>query len=161
MLVDVTFAPMDSRTASVLSILANDREMAPIHHGTGMYEISHFNFDLYLGKRLEYKKQYPEFEGHGLHDYSEKWLNNYGVCDSIEQWKKIYGPVLEPSPRHFVVAFTPVLKSEQPEQGGWRWHKWGPYIGNQREMGGDYEVHEYLYDEPKCDVIYVFHIYEL
>lgn len=80
--------------------------------------------------------------------------SDYGVCDSPEQvtdrWPRI---IVDRRP--FVIAFTPFLRADQPEQGGWRWHKWGEYIGTQEP------THEYLYDEPHIDKVYTFHIYEV
>jgi hypothetical protein len=55
----------------------------------------------------------------------------------------------------FVILLTPIFREDQPDYGGWRWHKLGPYIG----------VHnikcEYLYDEKGIDYIYVFSILEV
>lgn len=49
---------------------------------------------------------------------------------------------------------TSIYKNQQPPVGGWRWHKWGSYIGTYESK------HEYLYDED-IDMIYVYHIYEI
>lgn len=38
--------------------------------------------------------------------------------------------------------------------GGWRWEKWGPYIGTQRSVA------DYLHDEPDIDYVYTFHVYK-
>lgn len=69
-------------------------------------------------------------------------LKSYGVCDDLDnllqhpQYKDILG-----GPRLFTICLAGVRRDSQPERGGWRWHKWGPYIGS-------YEIqHEYLYDE--------------
>ena len=45
-------------------------------------------------------------------------------------------------------------KADEPSSGGWRFRKWGEYIGK-------HEVTcEYIYDEPDIDFVYCFHIYE-
>jgi hypothetical protein len=80
--------------------------------------------------------------------------SNYGVCDNYEQVLNNY-PELQNSDKKFVVSLTPMTKSEEPESGGWRWHKWGEYIGEQ------HPTHEYLYDEPEIEEVFVYHIYEL
>jgi hypothetical protein len=54
----------------------------------------------------------------------------------------------------FVISFTRVLKSNQPSAGGWRWHKWGPYMGTQNSQ------REYLHDEPSISEIFCYHIME-
>jgi hypothetical protein len=47
-----------------------------------------------------------------------------------------------------------VIKANQSHEGGWRWHKWGEYIGKYEPQ------YEYLYDEPEIEKVYVYHIYE-
>jgi hypothetical protein len=39
--------------------------------------------------------------------------------------------------------------------GGWRWHKWGPYIGTQEPKC------EYIHDEPEIEEVFTYHVYEL
>ena len=101
---------------------------------------------------------------------------SYGVCDSIEQFKnyefedyvsyeddddysttgfKLYD-LLNDSEDGFAVFFYKIEK--EPGEGGWRWHKWGPYIGKHDVQ------HEYLADEDLSDIgqefVYVFHLYQ-
>ena len=106
----------------------------------GIHLIDHFNGD-FLFPGFE---EYPEFKD----DRSP-----YGVCDDVDQLLSQY-PELEADGREFAVTLTPVIKSEQPETGGWRWHKWGPYIGTQNSQC------EYLYDEDGIERVYCYHIYE-
>jgi len=81
--------------------------------------------------------------------------DNYGVCDNHEQILKEYPELQECTDRNFVVLMTPIVKAEEPEKEGWRWHKWGDYIG-------DYEPQcEYIHDEPLIEKVYVYHIYEV
>jgi hypothetical protein len=40
-------------------------------------------------------------------------------------------------------------------KSGWRYHKWGDYIGSQNPQS------EYLYDDTHIDAVWTFHIYEL
>jgi hypothetical protein len=92
--------------------------------------------------------------------FTEAWKNgmdyksNYGVCDNVEQVMAKY-PELETSDRKFVVILTPIIKATQPSQGGWRWHKWGEYIGTQEPQC------EYIYNEPIIEEVLLFHIYEV
>lgn len=106
---------------------------------TGLYEIGHFGGSLFLRDW----EQWP--------DLGE--INCYGVCDTPQQVVDKF-PVLKDSDRGFVVTVTKVEKSKQSDWGGWRWHKWGPYIGNQTP------TMEYLYDEPEIEEVWVYHIYE-
>ena len=61
------------------------------------------------------------------------WFNQEGVADNIEQIKKY----------NCVISVTPVYqdKSNEGKGGGWRWHKWGKYIGKLNHQ------YEYLDDE--------------
>jgi hypothetical protein len=68
-------------------------------------------------------------------------LHCYGVVDSPEQFRDRYASQLDADDRSFVVFFTAINKSDQPDEGGWRWHKHGEYIGDKNPQC------EYLYDE--------------
>ena len=104
-----------------------------------MYEINHFSFDTFLDESITI--EWPNLEE------IDPELNSYGVCDRPNQIKNKFGMKLNFSNRYFIISFTPVLKSEQPSEGGWRWEKWGPYIGNRKPEA------DYLYDEPKIEKI--------
>lgn len=91
----------------------------------------------------------------GFEDYPELGddFGCYGVCDDYKQvLEKI--TVLHDPERKFVVLVTPVLRGNQPRDGGWRWHKWGEYIGTKTPTC------EYLHDEPEIEKVYCYHIYE-
>lgn len=104
----------------------------------GIYKIGHFGSTHFL----------PEYE-----HYPELSINSYGVCDNHDQILQKC-PELQDENRKFVITLTEVNKSDQPESGGWRWHKWGPYIGEQDPQC------EYIYDEPEIESVLIYHIYE-
>jgi hypothetical protein len=80
-------------------------------------------------------------------------LNCFGVCDSPDQFLERYHEALKKSPRTYCVAFMHIPK---PNNWGWRWHKWGEYIGTGNP------VCEYLDDEPGFpNGVYSFSIVEL
>lgn len=54
----------------------------------------------------------------------------------------------------YFVTITHIRKDDQESEGGWRWHKWGPYVGARDPQC------EYLYDEPDIDGVVVAHIYQ-
>lgn len=123
-------------------------------------------FDSYIEDLTEYKiiKEFDSFTGIkdnmtveeklkciGKDDYR----NNYGVCDNSHQVLKRYPELLADLDRIFVVKMTPIFKDEQPEYGGWRWHKWGQYIGDKNPQC------EYIYDEEDIDMVFCYHIYEI
>lgn len=78
----------------------------------------------------------------------------YGVCDNASQvyaYLEEQGKLSDDS--KYVVLLHPVLKKHEPARDGWRWHKWGPYIG-------EYEhCCEYLYDEEGIEGVLVFEVY--
>lgn len=119
----------------ILQITAGGR--AQIHLCLGVYEIFHFGHSNWPPGY----EQYPS------------GLEPYGVADNVEQIIAA-NPVLQDPDRKFVITVTRIKKSEQPLDGGWRWHKWGRYIGTQEP------TYEYLFDEPSIDEVLCFHIYE-
>ena len=78
-------------------------------------------------------------------------FTEYGVCDTPEQFLSTY-PYIVTHPEIFCVIFTPMRRAEQSPEGGWRWNKWGPYIGTRKPVA------EYLYDEPEIEEVFVFHV---
>ena len=84
----------------------------------------------------------------------KKHKDNYGVCDDYQQVLEHY-PELNNEKKKFVLSLCKISKNEQPESGGWRWHKWGEYIDNQNSHC------EYIYDEPEIEEVYIYHIYEM
>jgi len=80
-------------------------------------------------------------------------FKSYGVCDSPEQFDAVLGRMLDNDRASYVVGFTPIFRKHQPPHDGWRWEKWGPYIGT-REQTADY-----LADEKDIDLVFCFHIY--
>ena len=115
----------------------------------GIYSIGHFGGTGFL----EEFEHYPEFSVPGDDRFLDDRRNCYGVCDNIDQILKVF-PELEKSDREFVVTVSKVERANQSPTGGWRWHKWGPYIGTHTPQ------HEYIYDEEGIDVVLCYHIYE-
>jgi len=105
---------------------------------TGVYQIAHFGGGRFLS---------------GYEHYPNTTVGPYGVCDDVEQLLKAC-PELEAPGREFVVTVTVIRKADEPAEGGWRWHKWGEYIGTQNPQC------QYIHDEPKIEGVLCFHIYE-
>ena len=81
-------------------------------------------------------------------------FNSYGVCDDFQQILDQCPEIVNSTGREFVITLAEMCKEDQPDWGGWRWHKWGPYIGTQEPTT------EYLYDEPIIERVFCYHIYE-
>lgn len=84
--------------------------------------------------------------------------NSYGVADSIEQIKEYYKEEIEDPNKKYVIECTPVFQERENKGkgGGWRWHKWGEYIG---KLDPQYE---YLDDKDfgeEFKYVICFHLY--
>jgi hypothetical protein len=110
----------------------------------GVYEINHFNLDLCIPPKYKFTL-YPK-----LNDAN---FPTSGVCDSYEQILKKCPELLEDDGRKFIISLTRIIAENQPEEGGWRWHKWGEYIGDYKP------ICEYIYDEK--DLINEVFVYEI
>jgi hypothetical protein len=108
--------------------------------------ISHLNWVYDLERLTDYK----------LKDKYGEWT--YGVCDNASQVldyceKSIKERELDKD-KEYIIVLTPIFKSSQSSTGGWRWHKWGEYIGVQNPQ------YEYIFDEENIDLVYVFEVKE-
>lgn len=112
--------------------------------GTGLYQVGHFSLDNCIDRELIVNR-FPTFN----------YEPGSGVCDDPDQFMELYGSILGCEDRWYVVGFTPVYRDSQPPEGGWRWSKWGPYIGRYEPQA------EYLYNEPEIERVYCFHITEV
>jgi hypothetical protein len=145
MLIDPELRP----ASPMVDILSNGVD--PKRLTVGVYLIGHFSCDTMLSR-----------DGGNLHD-DDEWdpyceelpggVPCYGVCDSVGQFMEKFGDALKADAAAHCLSFTRIAKDEQSPVGGWRWHKWGPYVGNGEPM------YEYLYDEPKFTEVYVFHVF--
>lgn len=97
-------------------------------------------------KASRYARDFPGVE---YHSFSE-----YGVCDNWEQITARW-PHLVADPEAYLIAMVEMRREHQSEYGGWRWHKWGEYIGTQKSEN------EYIYDDKHIDVVYTYHVYRL
>lgn len=102
-------------------------------------------FELHL---LDAKQTHSVFEKYS--EVGDEYLSNYGVCDNAEQVIEKYN--LKDSELQFTVALRPVRKISQPRLDGWRWEKWGEYIGIQVSKA------DYLFDEPEIEMVYTYRI---
>lgn len=134
----------DPQIASIMELLGQGGTPKEIE--TGIYLTNSFS----MGNDIRNKKEdYFNFQS------DDEWFGAYGVSDSIEQVKERYAKWLDDPELSFCISFTEVRKDEQESQGGWRWHKWGEYIGTKDPQC------EYLYDEENIESVYVYHIYQL
>lgn len=124
----------------------------PLPLAQGVYEIYHHNGNFELNRTDGWCENY-DYDYPKLHAYKGEWFGSYGVCDNYQQILDQCATLTDPT-REFVVFLTPVCRDEQSDWGGWRWHKWGEYIGTETPTT------EYLYDEPDIDQVYTYSILE-
>lgn len=143
----------------LVDVNINLKEADAEHIETGMYVLSHWQFDWYVNQSLEsYPSFYfnPSFEEILFEINADgtdaRYLSSYGICDYPRQLLEVF-PKLVSCDEKYCVSFVKVEKVNQPERHGWRWHKWGQYIGIQNPQ------HEYLFDEMDIDTVYTFSIY--
>ena len=161
MLIDPKFAKLDPWTMEILAG-SGAKLSGPERLETGFYLCRHWNFYMLFADRNAWKL-YPSDLGRELcsRELCSRELGSnidaYGVCDSPEQFKRAVGDMLISSPRKFCVSFVRIDRdlSNKGKGGGWRWHKWGEYIGEQTPTT------EYLDDEESIETVYTYHIYEL
>jgi hypothetical protein len=122
---------------------------------TGIYQSTFaFNFPK---EEFEEFKDFSTSANYEIFDYDKI---TYGVADNVEQIKHYYKDEIADPDNKYVIAVTPVWqdKSNAGKGGGWRWHKWGKYIG---ELDSKCE---YLDDEDFGDgfeYILTFSIYKV
>ncbi len=87
------------------------------------------------------------------------YRSQYGVADNLKQVIKYLRPWVAHPERRFFITLSPIFQEKEYPNEGWRWHKWGPYVGRLKNR------REYLNDEdfgPDFQgYVIVFHLYEL
>ena len=131
----------------------------------GCYE-STFNLEHFLIPDLCNVRVIPRYYGPSVEDGTDEswdrwheWLDSrteeYGVADNLQQVLAHFDAEIQDREHRYVLEMSEVVRADQPEHGGWRWHKWGTYIGA-------YDITtEYLYDDPTIDRVWCFSIHEV
>lgn len=83
---------------------------------------------------------------------AEVWKAAGGVCDNYQQVLAKHADLVNDPDKQYLVLLTPVFKGHS---GGWRWEKWGEYIGTQNSRT------DYLDDEPEIEMVCIYTIHEV
>lgn len=156
MLVDDDERILGADNDPILRIIGGGKDTTKL--ATGIYEMHHFGGSHFPGEGYiepfmsAWRIKDPEEREAYLQKHRLS-INSYGVCDDYQQVID-QCPELQDPNRRFVICVTPIVRAEQSPTGGWRWHKWGPYIGKHEPQ------YEYLYDEKGIEKVFVYHIYE-
>ena len=86
--------------------------------------------------------------------FDEKFFH-YGVADNALNIFEHHPELSLFDERNFVVFMTEIRREDQPTFDGWRWHKWGDYIGQHEPE------YEYLADEEGIESVFVYRIFWL
>jgi hypothetical protein len=86
---------------------------------------------------------------HIADEFNFKNLIDYGLSDSMSQVLKEYDP------ESHIFTFYPIVRKHQPPMGGFRFHKWGEYIGI---YGDEVDKCEYIYDS-NIEFVWVFSVF--
>lgn len=118
---------------------------------TGVY-ISDLNASIIIEHLTDYKDV--------MNCYSPIHYKSYGVADNASQVLDYYNSICEEyseymKDKEFVIILTPIFRTNQSKKDGWRWNKWGQYIGKFKHKC------EYLYDEENIDFVLCFKIVEV
>lgn len=134
----------------------------PVRLKQGVYTNSGFGIEEMFVEKNQLVKDFFFLNDHDAvmaDDGLEWYLENdnivptYGVADNLDQVIETFK--LDTIPEKVALFGTDIHKADQPKHGGWRWHKWGTYIGENEPTT------EYLYDEPDVESVVCFHIYRV
>jgi hypothetical protein len=143
MLVNITRKKLDPMLEMIAKINGNSNSTIELYNG--VYQIGHFNFENELSVQLDSNSQYPNLGT----------IGSYGVCDNYNQILEQCPEINDSQERAFIISLTEIKRATQSPEGGWRWHKWGEYIGTQNPQC------EYIYDEEDIECVYVYSVLEV
>ena len=146
-------APNNPFIYMLRAITADTGPVAPTRVHRGVYE-AHFNFDKEIEDLIV--EDYPRFDDMSTKYDGDQWFSSFGVVD---HWSQLPLKALDANPRNLLVYLGRIRRADQPERGGWRWHKWGPYLGvHSPETSNDFE---YLHDAIDVVEVWTYHVVEV
>ncbi len=146
MLVDLHYSSTEPK-----GIMADLAKLLFTHEGEDPFE--HIDIGVY---RIDsYKFNGEKF----ILDNCEETLIDHwtasGVCDDYKQVIDYHSDLVNDPNKYYVIFLSSVYRCDQPSNGGWRWCKWGEYIGTQNP------TYEYIYNEPEIEKVYCYMICEV
>lgn len=126
----------------------NQRNNVVVKLDTGMYQIGHWNPEFVTPNKLS---SGWETDLH-LIGKNGDYFGNGGGCDYPGQVLECID--LSRYSEQLVIFYVQINRKDQPQDGGWRFHKWGDYIGKHTIE------YEYLYDQKDIDMVFTYHIYQ-
>ncbi len=156
---DYEYLPSYKRRVNTDNIPETSRLLLGFEKGDipGMYVEVNFRFDEFV-EYPDYRPSYEdEFKLFAPHYKKEQ----FGVADNVQQVLDYFFEECQDLDKNYFILMMPVKqnKENKGKGGGWRWHKWGEYIGKLPRK------YEYLDDEDFDNVeefpgyVICFHIY--
>lgn len=117
---------------------------------TGIYIIPDHNS---IGTMINFctRQHAPDHYARENYDSGDIWYS-YGLCDNASQVIQYYKKMKAEGRFHGNHIITLVVMGKGT---GWRWHKWGAYIGNFDPS------YEYFDDEEGIEAVYAFQIHRV
>ncbi len=113
---------------------AHDFEYLPqcdeslMQYGIGIYQCN-FDFNFSHNEFLEFDINKNIFIEQGFDLFAPTYHKEQGgVADNIDQIKEYFKEEIEDPNKKYIIVCTPVFQ-DKGKREGWRWHKWGKYIG--------------------------------
>ena len=90
-----------------------------------------------------------------LNQALETYLTKDNTYPFFIRGKRLYKFLTNHPDAVYLIRFHPVFNHHDGKTGGWRWHKWGPYLGKHTPKC------EYLDEEKNIDYVLLWHLYPL
>ncbi len=90
-----------------------------------------------------------------LYHALEVYLTKDSTYDFFSRGKRLYRYLTEHPDAVYFIRFTPVFNHHNGAIGGWRWHKWGRYLGKHTPQC------EHLDEEENIDYALIWRLYPL
>ena len=142
---------VDVRPTGIMRILAQSIHNIDINDTDAMFE----KYSTGIYRHDGFKFNFDKFIQSNCIDAIKDEYVFYGVCDNWEQVVEYHKELLNNPDKNYVIGLSTVIRADESPEGGFRPHRWGPYIGTQKLE------HEYLYDDTNVDKVYTYHIYEI
>lgn len=89
------------------------------------------------------------------YEFAKKRPTKSGICDNASQVLETYHKLVDDPNRLYVVFLSPVFKCDQQPEAGFKWKRYGKYIGVHKRK------ESLLVDEPDIGFIFKYNIYEI
>lgn len=90
-----------------------------------------------------------------LYHALDVYLTKDSTHDFFTRGKRLYKYLTKYPDAVYLIGFTPIFNHHNGASGGWRWHKWGRYLGKYAPEC------EYLDEETNIDYVLIWHLYPL